>query len=263
MHVSQASLTAFANPRPGAFGRVGGAMRLPAVVALWVAAITVALFELESADAMLPLGDPLLAAPASVFHPANFDIDLIDQDALQNGLRRHSDVVSGRWHPEPAGLTEEPTERLVRPAVTEPERGVVEISEVQLPVVVRRVLPAPVPAVVSGTMRKVPVAPADAAPSGRWMAAKARARSELRAGRFGAAYALLRPQVGTARRDSEYLGLLALAALHLGHREEAAVLYRHLAALEPAVERWHTGLAAADPARRSAAGPALAVAGSD
>lgn len=252
MHLPPAYVPPAAPVRRAAFGRIGGAMRLPAVVALWVAAITVALFELESADAMLPLTDPLAVPPAGVFHPADIDLDLIDDAALQTGLRRHSAVVSGRWAPEHPSVREkspEPVEHVV-------------IMEIEAPVVARRVLPPPASAaaVASGTMRKVPTAPSAATPSPRWVALKAQARSDIGAGRFGAAYAKLRPQVASARQDTEYLGLLALAALRLGHQQEAEVLYRHLATLEPGSGRWRTGLAAADPGSSPLTAPALAAA---
>lgn len=68
------------------------------------------------------------------------------------------------------------------------------------------------------------------------------AREDLKVGRFADAYHRLRPDVADARGDTEYLALLALAAMHLGRYGEAAVVYQRLAEVEPGSSRWRVGL---------------------
>jgi len=79
----------------------------------------------------------------------------------------------------------------------------------------------------------------------QFAATKSLARNALVAGEYQAAYLELRPLVSQARNDSEFLGLLALAALRVGNAREAVLLYERLIALEPDVGRWRAGLALA------------------
>jgi Flp pilus assembly protein TadD len=74
---------------------------------------------------------------------------------------------------------------------------------------------------------------------------KALARQDLQGGRFADAYHRLRPSVADAHGDSEYLGLLALAAMRMGSYGEAMVIYQRLTGMEPGRRGWYVGLALA------------------
>jgi cytochrome c-type biogenesis protein CcmH/NrfG len=74
---------------------------------------------------------------------------------------------------------------------------------------------------------------------------KALARQDLQGGRFADAYYRLRPSVADAHGDTEYLGLLALAAMRMGSYGEAMVIYQRLTRIEPGRRGWYLGLALA------------------
>lgn len=96
------------------------------------------------------------------------------------------------------------------------------------------------PAEVQPLMRK-----AESRISGRISRLKTLARQDLRAGRSADAYHRLRPELADARGDSEYLGLLAVAAMRLSSYGEAMVIYERLVQVEPGLARWRMGLALA------------------
>ena len=199
--------------------RILDAIRFPALLLAWTAGVVLATLQLEEADVLaapFAAGEPVPVAATVVDLPA--PPSLADADAWSAAiaqLARQSEVMNGSWQPAPV-------------------RAVPRIHPVA------RVAPPvePSPA-VARVVKQTPVE------IDRFSADKSRAREALRGGRFTEAYGLLRPRVGEARQDSEYLGLLALAAMRLGSHGEAMVLYQRLAALEPGSGRWRMGLALA------------------
>ena len=92
----------------------------------------------------------------------------------------------------------------------------------------------------SSSLRKLP-----AVSSPRLSRLRSLARVDLETGRWADAYHRLRPNVAEARGDTEYLALLALAAMRLGSYGEALVIYESLAREEPISVRWRVGMALA------------------
>ena len=238
--------------------RILHAIRFPALLLIWTAAVVVVTLQVDEAGG---LPEPSATAPAQ---PARQTLgalpaapDLADPAAWSTAvaqLARHSEVLNGSWQPPARTVprihpvaTVVPA-RLPGAAPTTPAAG--ELADVRGADEAPAVVVAPAvsvepsqaiaPVAADARVVKTPVAR-----FARFGSDKSRARDALRDGRFSEAYALLRPRVSDARHDSEYLGLLALAAMRLGGHGEAMVLYQRLAALEPASSRWRMGLALA------------------
>lgn len=215
------------------FDRMGGAIRFPAFLLAWSTGIVLLLAQLEPADAMLVQPAPSAGIALSFQQAAPIEVDLLtdpdDGVVMLRELKRFSGVLSGRWQP----------------------RAQSSLAPVLIPAVAHRTLPAPRvekprPVPVAGMLKTVRERPVEAPVTrgnARLPSRKTLARQALGSGQAARAYELLRPGVAAARNDSEYLGLLALAALQVGSGEEAVVLYRRLLTLEPDNERWPAGLA--------------------
>lgn len=213
--------------------RIPGAIRLPAFLMIWTAAVVVVTLQVHEAG-VRPAAPA--AAPAATASRMQVDLpappELADPAAWSTAmaqLARRSEVMNGSWQPPARSLPRIHPVATVVPADAPGDTPASVMASAAL-----------APAVADERVVKTP-----AARFARFDADKSRARDALRGGRFAAAYALLRPRVGEARHDSEYLGLLALAAMRLGSHGEALVLYQRLAAIEPASGRWRMGLALA------------------
>jgi hypothetical protein len=79
--------------------------------------------------------------------------------------------------------------------------------------------------------------------TGRLSSTKQRAREALTQRLPAAAYELLMIELEAGAADTEYLGLLAVAALSSQKAREAHLIYERLVACEPENEQWWAGLA--------------------
>jgi len=171
-------------------------------------------------------------------------------------LARRSEVMNGSWQPPDRSVPRIHPVATVAPAEVAPDAAAASAVAGADEIAERAVDVEPAAEVATAVSVEPSAAVAPPAPAAkvvksaaarfiRFGADKSRARDALRGGRFAEAYALLRPRVGEARHDSEYLGLLALAAMRLGSHGEAMVLYQRLAVMEPASGRWRMGVALA------------------
>jgi hypothetical protein len=238
--------------------RVLGAIRYPVFLIVWTAGVAAVAAQLQGIEA-----SPVPDAPVSPAGAERFPVaavasapDLDDRDAWRDAVAdmiRDTAVASGAWQPrrgEPAPgidpvLAVIPVAPL--PTATAGGRSTNDLAHAD---------PQPAPGAAPETpVWKTPAVAArrdgDALKEtgyvgeDRLRGEKAAGRMALRAGRYAEAYGRLRPVVAEAGRDAEFLGLLALAAVHVGSHGEALVLYRHLANLEPERGRWRAGLALA------------------
>jgi len=207
--------------------RILRAVGFSAFLLVWTAGVAVVTLQVEQAGAPLAAAPALPAGQAPPELPAPPELaDAEAWSAAMAQLARRSEVMNGSWQPAARAVPQIRPVAIVEPAPAAP--------------------PAVEPAAaVAPTIAEQRVVKAPVARLARFWPEKARARDALRGGRFSEAYALLRPRVAEARHDSEYLGLLALAALRIGSPGEAMVLYQRLAAIEPDSGRWHMGLALA------------------
>jgi hypothetical protein len=240
--------------------RILAAIRFPVFMLAWTAGVVLMTAHYLQPSDPMPLANaassPLWERPPGRELPTVADPAAWSRAMAQ--LSRHSEVMNGSWQPPARSLprihpvatvapADGPADAPAAPDVAEAadierSRDVDPAVSVEPAVAARASVDPPGvgPSAADDRVVKTPVARFAGFGSD-----KSRARDALRDGRFSEAYALLRPQVSEGRHDSEYLGLLALAAMRLGGHGEAMVLYQRLAALEPASSRWRMGLALA------------------
>jgi len=199
-----------------------GAVYFPAFLLAWTAGVVAVVLQVQPAGAMAlhdagpgrqALQTPQAPAPLVQVNTRLLADAKAWDEAMQH-LATYSRVVGGRW---------QAPEEAPRKAVPVPERHVAVAAD---------------PVEAAPVVRKTP-----SSGSRHLAVEKSAARRALESGRFAEAYAHLRPRVSEARRDVEYLGLLAVAAMRTGSHGEAMVLYQRLTALQPDSGRWRTGLA--------------------
>lgn len=218
---------------PPAHG-IAGAIRFPVFLLLWSIGLVLVSGQMFPARASLPerqLTVQLELAPVP---------DLHDADAWAASLDRQlavTEVVSGRWQPRP-GIREQTVAAAVPVAAPEIALNPPEAPAATTGALVTQPQPAAadVPS-VRKLKRAVPASQADDV--------KREARQLIADGRFEQAYGVLRASLRLARLDTEYLGLFAAVAMRTARPQEAELVYERLVALEPAQERWWTGLALA------------------
>lgn len=198
-----------------------GAVYFPAFLLAWTAGVVAVVLQVQPAGAMLqhdavPVRQALQTPAPLTQVNTRLLADVRAWDEAMQHLASYSRVVGGRWQP---------------PA--EAPRKAVPVPELHVAVAV-----AADPVEAAPGVRKTP-----SSGSRHLALEKSAARRALESGRFAEAYAHLRPRVTEARRDVEYLGLLAVAAMRTGSHGEAMVLYQRLTALQPDSGRWRTGLA--------------------
>lgn len=210
---------------------IGGAVSFPLFLLIWSIGIVVLTGTYYPADALVrqtPLQFPELAALSTL------DDEAALGTALEKQLRTAS-VFGGRWQPEPSKQTL--TVRAV--PLIEPE------LKLKKPLVLKRydstpIVPQPGEHKVDVVQPEKPtVAPA----LGRALVAKREARRAIEAGNRSYAYRLLIAEAAGGAGDTEYLGLLAIAALSSGKAAESLLVYQRLLEFEPEDERWWAGLA--------------------
>ncbi len=249
--------------------RILGAIAFPTYLLMWSLGVVLVVIQLQAAGAAerwLPAWEPASALVSSALSeralapvPSLNDADAMRKTAAM--LVGSSEVMNGSWQPDEDGsagspavsapvVVDEPADARTGPLPVVPAAAVDSVEE-------------PAPAQQIGTVGRAqsgvsdPVGTIDdaALPAVRKRPAasvslrhhrdKAEARRALQSGRFAEAYARLRPAVGDARGDTEFLGLLGLAAMRTGNPAEAVVIYQHLSAMEPDTPRWRVGFALA------------------
>ncbi|MEQ8857033.1 MAG: BTAD domain-containing putative transcriptional regulator [Pseudomonadales bacterium] len=248
--------------------RILGAIAFPTFMLAWAAAAMLLLLQLQPAAALehrVPAWEP---AAAAWWREAGRELapvpSLDDPRALRSAvdeMARYSEVMNGSWQPRreapPAGdrtaivvaVETQTSAPSSEPTVTV-RAGATEVVAAAAPVAAG-MPPASGDTEPAAAGRAGGAAPASVRkratvlPRPRLVVEKAEARLALQAGRYAEAYGRLRPSVADARGDSEYLGLLALAAMRTGNNAEALVVYQHLVGLEPETPRWHVGFALA------------------
>lgn len=262
-----------------------GAIGFPAFLLAWTTGVAGVMAQFQQAPAALDQvpQEPAAVAAAGFGRSAPAAAATSLRDAMADpaawrdamvSLRDHSEVMNGSWQPadsDSAGQSAAATRSARVAAIGRTDQARSErVAAIKLTAVAPRLeaLPAPGPTAEASAAEPdqpgrvqtnhVATARTNDVEQGRSLVRKtpvgfsrslandkAAARRSLAEGRVFEAYHRLRPQVSVGRHDTEFLGLLALSALHTGSHGEAMIVYRRLAGLEPEVGRWRTGLALA------------------
>lgn len=238
-----------------------GALRFPMFLMVWSAGVVLFATSFYPAD-------------ASLVRATHFDLpavpefaDIVDLSPSLESALRDSDVVSGRWQPSQEESRPPP---LARPSVRIlNDSQADQVATGEHDEAAENGVDAPNGRAAQDRgehITKLPVAaaPIDTAQGARkpkestsltekqhepgasaLRTAKQAARSALERRDSAQAYEILMGDIALGRFDTEYLGLLAVAAIHQGLAAEAQVVYERLTLMQPDNHRWWAGLAVA------------------